>query len=511
MTIPYAIYVRQSLDRTGAGLAVGRQLEDCQALAGRLGLVGGGVAYSDNDVSATRGRRRPGYDDLLGALRRREHDTLLVWHNDRLHRRPAELEEFIAVAESCHLVIETVQAGALDLSTPSGRMVARILGAAARQEVEHKGARRARSNRQRAELGIRVGGTRGFGYGSTEVVDGVVHNRDHDRLNRREAAAIRDAARRLCAGESSTSVWRSWNSAGLFAPTGRPWEGSTFRRTMRRPGLAGRMIYQGEVLDGVRGRWPAILTAKQLDAVEAVFARPERRANRRQPLRGLLDRIATCGACGEPLRVRVNRTRRRRDGSTRAFLTYACPAKSVAGHATITAPQLDGVVVKAVVDVLAESGRDITHAEDPAAGTVAARLELAQIVEREQRVVDAIADGLITRGIASETLRRIAGDKTRVMATLRRGTLTGRSQPHDASDPRVVADRFIRRLPTRAAPEWPAWFAPSRPERENDVQRQIEESFQSLTLPVRHAVVRATVRVSVSPGHNPSRITIKPT
>src|SRR5579859_3694494 len=256
----YAIYARQSLDREGAGLAIARQVEDCRQLAQRLGIAGEPVVYADNDLSATRGRPRPGYDDLLAALRDGRHETLLVWHNDRLHRRPVELEQFIAIAEAVQLSVHAVQAGELDLSTPTGRMVARIVGAVARHEVEHKGARRQRSNLQRAQRGLHRGSTRGFGYGRTVVVDGVRHDRDHLRINRREAAAIRDAARRVCAGESTTSIWRSWNDAGLRTPKGNLWQASTFAHTMKRPALAGLVRYRGQVLEGARAVAPAIIT-----------------------------------------------------------------------------------------------------------------------------------------------------------------------------------------------------------------------------------------------------------
>jgi len=50
-----AIYVRISSDRTGAGLGVARQEEDCLALCTRLGWIVYRV-YIDNDVSAYSGK-----------------------------------------------------------------------------------------------------------------------------------------------------------------------------------------------------------------------------------------------------------------------------------------------------------------------------------------------------------------------------------------------------------------------------------------------------------------------
>src|SRR5690348_3663265 len=89
-----AIYCRISQDREGAGLGVDRQRSDCEALARKLGwdVV---VAYTDNDLSAYGGKRRPGYRQLLDDLDAGRVNAVLVWHTDRLHRSPRELEEYV--------------------------------------------------------------------------------------------------------------------------------------------------------------------------------------------------------------------------------------------------------------------------------------------------------------------------------------------------------------------------------------------------------------------------------
>ena len=103
-------------------------------------------------------RSRPAYQALLEAITDGSVRTVLVWHTDRLHRQPTELETWIGAAERHGAVVQTVQAGNLDLATPSGRMVARMLGAAARYEVEHKIARQRAASEQAAAAGRRSGG-----------------------------------------------------------------------------------------------------------------------------------------------------------------------------------------------------------------------------------------------------------------------------------------------------------------------------------------------------------------
>jgi len=89
---------RISQDRTGAGLGVERQETDCRALAEQLGweIV---AVHSDNDLSAYSGKPRPGYRALLADLRAGVADAVIVWHTDRLHRHPSELEEYLSICE----------------------------------------------------------------------------------------------------------------------------------------------------------------------------------------------------------------------------------------------------------------------------------------------------------------------------------------------------------------------------------------------------------------------------
>jgi site-specific DNA recombinase len=130
------VYVRISSDRAGAGLGVARQEEDCQELCERLGWRVAHV-YSDNDVSAYSGRRRPQWERLNADTAAGLLDAIVCWHVDRLTRSPRELEDVIDLHDRHGIQLATCT-GDIDLSTPTGRLIARTLGAAARHEAEHK-------------------------------------------------------------------------------------------------------------------------------------------------------------------------------------------------------------------------------------------------------------------------------------------------------------------------------------------------------------------------------------
>ncbi len=141
---------------------------------------------------------------MLADLERRHRDGVIVYDLDRLTRKPIELEGFIDLAERLAVSLANVS-GDVDLTTSNGRMLARFVGAIARQEAERISEPVRRANQQKAASGAPgIGGTRPFGYQDDRVT-----------LHPEEAAEIRLAASRLLAGESLGTVLRDWNERGV--------------------------------------------------------------------------------------------------------------------------------------------------------------------------------------------------------------------------------------------------------------------------------------------------------
>ena len=107
---------------------------------------------------------------MLADIREGRLGAVVVWDLDRLHRRPIELEAFMALADEKHLALATVS-GDVDLSTAQGRLVARLKGSVAAHEGEHRKARQLRATRQPPNAGV-PNWTRAFGYlGDTRQPD----------------------------------------------------------------------------------------------------------------------------------------------------------------------------------------------------------------------------------------------------------------------------------------------------------------------------------------------------
>lgn len=323
-----AVYVRISRDRTGAGLGVDRQEADCRELADRLGWNVGRV-YVDNDVSASSGRRRPAYEEMLADLETGAVDAVIAWHTDRLHRRPTELEHYVTVCDKGDVPTHTVKSGPLDLSTPSGKMVARTLGTVARFETEHASERARRAAEQRAERGAYGGGRRPFGY----ETDGVtVRPAEADVVRRMFAAAL--------AGESIASIKRTLERDGVPTSTGSStWPSSTVRKMLTSARYAGLRVHHGEVIG--KAEWPAIVDEDTWRTVSTMLRDPSRRTSPGAARKHLLGGLAMCGLCGAPMKSATD-TR-----STKKV--YVCSARK---HLTRDMLAADTAVELAVIERL---------------------------------------------------------------------------------------------------------------------------------------------------------------
>ena len=285
------IYVRQSLDRDGEGAAVGRQLAECRALASTHSLTVS-REFVDNDVSASKGVR-PGFTDLLEAIRAGQVSTIIVWHTDRLYRRVRDLVELVELAEKHALRILTVKAGDLDLNNPAGRMMAQMLGAAARYEVEQKGARQVASNVQRAKAGERSFSGRPFGY---ERVDGEI------RVVEPEAAIIRESVNRIIGGESWYSIAKDFKARGIVSVSGKPFSYQNLTLRVNNPASAGIRLYLGDVVNE-EGNWPAIIDRHTWDRFQTVLAARRTTQDWSKRIKYLGSGIYRCGRCGSVMGV----------------------------------------------------------------------------------------------------------------------------------------------------------------------------------------------------------------
>ena len=135
-----AIYLRISRDLTGQRLGVDRQREAAEKYARTNGYEVAEV-FTDNDISAAGGKRRPGFESLLDALTDGRVSVVIVRNWDRLTRNRPDTVRLIETCQRTKAKVALVRGSDLDMSTPSDRMTAGILAEVAQNEIETKGER----------------------------------------------------------------------------------------------------------------------------------------------------------------------------------------------------------------------------------------------------------------------------------------------------------------------------------------------------------------------------------
>jgi site-specific DNA recombinase len=401
-----AVYARISSDPDGLAAGVSRQIEDCRAFAERRCWPVADV-YVDNDTSAYSGKRRPEYERLLSDLGAGIRDAVIVYHLDRLHRRPRELEDFLDLCDRSGIRDLACVTGEIDLGTHDGRFQARILGAVARKESDDKSRRLIRKHLELAKNGkVSGGGTRPYGYAKDRVT--VIPE---------EAAIIREMAERLLAGDSLRSIAASLNDRAVPTVTQRDWTTHSVRQLLYSARVSGQRERLGEIIS--KAVWPAIITTAHTTRIRALLNDPDRRTNR-VARKYLLAGLLRCGKCGTTM---VSRPRS--DGRGR----YVCsrdPGRNGCGRTFILADEVDAFIADAVMHRL-DTPRLVASMrrranDDPAVASLIGALD------RDQEQLDELATSYGNKEISHrEWLAARAPVQARIKttnATLNRGQRT---------------------------------------------------------------------------------------
>jgi len=370
------VYLRISRDPDGDELGVQRQRRECLELCNRRGWRVATI-HQDDDVSAFSGKNRPAYSELLRRIDAGQVRGVVAWHPDRLHRSPTELERFIEIVEANGAGVATVQGGDYDLSTASGRMGARIVGAVARHESEHKSERlRSKMAELRRDGKLTGGGKRPYGY-------------EEDRLTIRaiEAEIIRELTRRALGGESLLSLGRDLNERGIPAGSGGPWALASVSRLLRSLRIAGLRDNGGG--REITAPWPAIITVRDHRQLLALLARNSRFGVRSPRSYLLTGGLVRCGGCGAQM---IGRNMAGRP-------TYCCvTARGGCNKVFARAASVDEIVAAAVSAAMDGSG--LAERLDHLAGTHSDAL-LDAVGQQDERLREIEADyagGELERG-----------------------------------------------------------------------------------------------------------------
>lgn len=299
------IYCRISLDAEGDELGVNRQRVDCIAEAERRGWIVAEV-YIDNDISASKGKLRPEFERMLRDASAGHIQAITAYDVSRLTRNPTELESIIDMAERYGLELATV-GGRIDVSSPEGRVTARVVGSLAKYEVEQMSKRLKRKFAEKAALG-EPHGYPPYGYRRVETLgaDGRPDAVKRDIVHPEHGDVVREAARRILAHESLRAIVMNFNARGIHGPKAAKWNSTILRQILLRPTNAGLRRYQGKIV-GPSTTEP-LYGQDIFNRLVALLTDASRKSNHAGPgYKYLMSGLAICGLCGGSMRRQIGR------------------------------------------------------------------------------------------------------------------------------------------------------------------------------------------------------------
>ncbi|MGH9090585.1 MAG: recombinase family protein [Acidimicrobiales bacterium] len=462
MATNIGIYARISEDPEGNRLGVTRQEDDCRALAKIRRWTVAGV-YTDNDVSAFKVKvTRPEFERMLDDLESGAIDGLVVYDLDRFARQPVDLERAIRIFdEHRDLVFATVQSD-IDLSTPDGRTMSRVMVAFANKSSMDTSRRLKRKHLELAQMGIPRSGIRPFGYEDDKVT-----------IRESEAELIRQAAVDVLNGISMGSIARRWNERGALTSTGRAWRQTTLRRLLISPRMAGYCLHQGKIAvdahgERVMARRPPILDMAAWEAVCAYLTDQARTAPYTHPggYRYLLSGLLRCGRCGNKLYASASH-------KTETGRRYACKVAfdgPNCGGITVAGALLDKLVTRLVLARL--SDRHVAHQIEPWPGEA----DLAATTNRMSELMAAFGNGDLSSEAVFPVVTKLEGEVNQLRserAAWLRDQMALANQPTDAAESwpnldldgrRAIVGQVVRAVVVKPAPVKGGRFDPGRVE-----------------------------------------------
>jgi len=338
---------------------------------------------------------------MLRDIADRRLEAVVVWMDDRFQRELAELEAFFKVCDKVNLTRMASAGGELDITDPDQRMMLRVRVAFAAAEIEKMRKRLRRRNQQAAEKGEKhFGGQRPFG----DAWKGKQAVSEAQAAQEREL--LREAARRIIAGDSLRGIVLDWEKRGIKTPGGSAWRNTNLRRCLLSPRMVGKRLYHGTLYPG---NFEPVLSMEEWQAVKAILEDPDRLVHDRGGVaKYLLTGIIHCGRCDTKLSVRKMRGKR---------IYYCSPGSPIGGCGKVhrQADPIDNLITEAIfkaVESKAWKRRAAQDQDDPTA-------PLYEQLARDQGLLDRLEDKVAQELISEPAYKRNRAEIERRMEETR--------------------------------------------------------------------------------------------
>lgn len=469
------------------------QAADGYALAKAQGYqVVEGCVYTDNGISASTFKDRPGWANMLADIEAGKLDVLIAVEEERFSRQPME-KEFLAAACAGHGVTwHTVRGGLVDPASADGEFMSALRASLGRLEVRKKAERQRAANQHRRERGEPLSGTRPFGFEK----DRITHRPD-------EATEVRYAYATVLSGGSLYSIIKDWNARGVLTsrqrdriasgrePQSVGWSYATLQQVLKRPRNAALIEEGGQTRDDLTAVWKPLVSREEWQAVRDILSDPQRRISPNREPRWLCAGIARCGTCGDVMRSG------RGSGPRGSFPIYRCASKLRASsdgrrHASIQTVELDLMVIEAVVSsFLFGVSSDLPSERADVAELTRLHVRQSEVRQGLADLADLIGTPGFSRATTAKRGRELAAEGEEIEAKIAE---RARRSAHAAMLVESQAALFKgNRVSIRDAAE---------------LKVDLAHRFESLKLDQQRTLVRSLLQVTVNTGRTTERVDI---
>ena len=441
-----ALYARYSSDLQNAG-SIQDQLAACRVFVDRIDaqIV---ATFQDAAISGASLANRPGLQTLMRDAEQRRFDVVVCEALDRLSRSQADVAAVFEDLRFHGVGIRTLAEGEVS------ELHVGLKGTMNALQLQEIGRKTRRGLQGVARSGRHTGG-RVYGYtirrefdASGEPIRGL---RD---VHPGEAAIVQEIHRRYAAGASPRAIAADLNARGVPGPTGKMWNASALNGNAERGnGILHNELYRGVLVFGRqiwvkdrksgrrRARTGAVQEIIRTDVPELRIVSEElwERVRKRYAQntlgphkasslasvrpRHLLSGKLSCGECGGPLV---------RSGSDQRFV---CSWRRERGDAVCSngrsfkGAEIEARVLAAVktrllaperVALAVEEARLAADQASRERSLIVSKLEaeLAEAKRRAERLVDQVADGVLTGAAVKERLDALEARRSTIEAEL---------------------------------------------------------------------------------------------
>lgn len=329
------------------------------------GWVVAGV-YFDRGRSASRHTKkpRPDWEDMIAAARAGQGDVIVYWESSRAYRNTRTYLDLRDLCEKTGILL-CYNGRVYDMRNRSDRFMTHFDAMRNEDEVDAIRERNLRTVRMNAER-ARPHGSIAFGFRRE-------YDQETGKLLRQvphaeQAAIVLEAAQRVAAGQSLSSICDDFNERGIATPRAAAggWFPTILRPLLLRPSVAGLRQFQGEVIG--KAAWDPIVPPKLYYTVVRMLSDPDRLTHHDNAVKYLMTNIVVCGLCESLMRAA---------GSRGTYQCFTC------GGVTMRRAVVDAAVTRALVEYVARPEFAQSLLADDEEDGVAGALEQVRALEQQ--------------------------------------------------------------------------------------------------------------------------------